>query len=135
MSNSISTNVIGGHSYFLEIGLSNQSVSRSLAKGICIQENESTAEKTNNIWGQLSFYDQIANRHRIISIKDKPSFNNYTIKCLSDINEEFHFTLVTKKVWDDEVAAFIKLPADFQKILQEHVKTTEQIQNFLINYF
>jgi hypothetical protein len=126
---------IMNYSYFLEIGPTDQPASRrSLAKGICIRKNESTAEKTHNIWGQLSFYDQIENRSRIISIQEPSLNNHHTITCLSDINDRYHFTRITKENWS-EVLKFIKLPIDVEKVLQAEVKTDEQIQQFFFNYF
>jgi hypothetical protein len=104
--------------YFLEIS----SDCHSLARGLVFNKSSSIYDRARKIWGDLNFYDQIENRHRVILLKEQPILNESDITCVSDIDDEYCFTFVTKELWDSKVLSILKMPPETVQLMNEQIK-------------
>ncbi|CRX37973.1 hypothetical protein [Estrella lausannensis] len=119
----------GQASYFLRMGASPQDERvKTLAIGVKVFKS-----KDPKPWGFLSFFDQLAQRHRVIELTDEPEkLNAVEITCKSDIGDVLQFQLVTKDLWDRSVKGeLVKTSA----ALDAALKTTEEVQDFLLTVY
>lgn len=116
---------LGQTSYFLRISPSLQDTRvETLAIGVKVFKSGDP-----KYWGFLSFFDQLAQRHRVIELTAEPTtLTEKEIICKSDINDVLQFQLVTKDLWDRIVKGeLVKTSTTLENVL----KTTEEVQSFL----
>ena len=115
--------------FFLEMGVPEGKKSETLAVGLVILKPENELDK--NVWGYLSFHDQIAGRQRAITLQSKPEISETKIKAVSDIGENFNFAFVTKEVWEEKVKKLFQVPVE----VEDKLIDTEQVQSLLLNLY
>ena len=123
------TFAVSNSSYLLGIGPDIQGKrTKTLATGIKVFQSNSKAESEKDIWGQISFFDQISERNRVITIKEPPQLDEREIVCLSDTGDIFHFVVVTKELWDAKVNQIVNTPEEIREILSDTAKVQEYLQ-------
>jgi len=123
------TFAVSGSSFYLGIGPDIQEErTKTLATGIKVFESKSDVESEKDVWGQISFFDQISERIRIITITAPPQLDEKEIVCLSDTGDIFHFKYVTKDLWDEKVNKIINTPEEIKGILSDTSKVQEYLQ-------
>ena len=95
--------------------------------GIKVFESDSPKDADEKVWGHVSFFDQISERHRIITMIAPPDLGEKEIVCLSDTGDIFHFSFVTKQLWDENVSQIVNTPKEFENLLSD----TEKVQEYL----
>lgn len=118
---------VSDSSYFLRIGPTRENERvKTLATGVKIFKSEDpmVAEQT---WGHLSFFDQISERHRVITLPASPELNEKEFECKSDIGDLFQFSFVTKKLWDEKVAQIVNTPPE----VKDRLVDTNAVQVYL----
>ncbi|MGA8164099.1 MAG: hypothetical protein WB791_03620 [Waddliaceae bacterium] len=111
---------VGNSAYFLRIGSPNEDErEKTVAKGVKVFKSEDAKDADEKIWGHLSFFDQISKRQRIITVTQPPNLSEKEIVCLSDTGDQFHFSYLTKQLWDEKVSKVIKIPHEVEGLLSD----------------
>lgn len=132
------TNLINNtnnNAYFLEKGWTTEDSTKTAVVGLKFIKSDSTADKANNVWGQVFFYDLIEQRYRNHLLIKQPEIKDTSeISCEDDVNEKYHFVYITKDLWDREVLPLLRFAPEIHSGLNKKVNTTEEVQAFLKRY-